>query len=262
MGFMQLKGILKNALFPLKCRMCGEFFHPNDDCSRVPNGASAGGAFGTLFGNLMTQHLCPVCARQFMAAESPICMRCGLIFKSRQGEDHLCGECLQSEKLYGKARAAGVHDQALMSIMHAYKYGGKVQLAGPLSKLLTAVFEHHWQPDTIDLVLPIPLHPTRFRERGFNQAYLLVRSWGDIVARDILQRKRPTSPQTGLGRKERLRNVRGAFAVRDPLFVKNKRILLVDDVYTTGATVKECARMLKKCNAAQVDILTVGRAIT
>ena len=196
-----------------------------------------------------------------MAAESPICMRCGLIFKSRQGEDHLCGECLQSEKPYGKARAAGVHDQALMSIMHAYKYGGKVQLAGPLSKLLTAVFERHWQPDAIDLVLPIPLHPTRLRERGFNQAYLLVRSWGDIVARDILQRKRPTSPQTGLGRKERLRNVRGAFAVKDPLAVKNRRILLVDDVYTTGATVKECARILKKCNAVQVDILTVGRAI-
>ena len=262
MLFMQLRSILKNALFPLKCRMCDHFFHLSDNHRRVPEGTSEPEDIGDIFSSLMAQHLCPVCARQFMAAESPICMRCGLIFKSRQGEDHLCGECLQSEKLYGKARAAGVHDQALMSIMHAYKYGGKVQLAGPLSKLLTAVFEHHWQPDAIDLVLPIPLHPTRFRERGFNQAYLLVRSWGDIVARDILQRKRPTSPQTGLGRKERLRNVRGAFAVRGPLFVKNKRILLVDDVYTTGATVKECARMLKKCNAAQVDILTVGRAIT
>ena len=262
MLFMQLRSILKNALFPLKCRMCDHFFHLSDNHRRVPEGTSEPEDIGDIFSSLMAQHLCPVCARQFMAAESPICMRCGLIFKSRQGEDHLCGECLQSEKLYGKARAAGVHDQALMSIMHAYKYGGKVQLAGPLSKLLTAVFEHHWQPDAIDLVLPIPLHPTRFRERGFNQAYLLVRSWGDIVARDILQRKRPTSPQTGLGRKERLRNVRGAFAVRDPLSVKNKRILLVDDVYTTGATVKECARMLKKCNAAQVDILTVGRAVT
>ena len=148
-----------------------------------------------------------------------------------------------------------------MSIMHAYKYGGKVQLARPLSTLLTAVYERHWQHDAIDMVLPVPLHPIRFRERGFNQAYLLVRSWGDIVVRDILERKRPTSPQTGLGRKERLRNVRGAFMVKDPLAVENRRILLVDDVYTTGATVKECARILLKCNAAQVDILTVGRAI-
>jgi len=262
MGFMQLRGIFKNALFPLKCRMCDQFFHLSDNHRRVPDGASARGELGALFGYVMAQHLCPVCTRQFMAAESPICMHCGLVFKSRQGQDHLCGECLQSGKPYGKARAAGVHDQALMSIMHAYKYGGKVQLAGPLSKLLTAVFERHWQPDAIDLVLPIPLHPTRLRERGFNQAYLLVRSWGDIVRRDILQRKRPTSSQTGLGRKERLRNVRGAFAVKDPLAVKNRRVLLVDDVYTTGATVKECARTLKKCNAVQVDILTVGRAIT
>ncbi len=259
---MQLKDILKNALFPLKCRMCDHFFHPSDNHRRVPEGTSEPQDIGDIFCSLMAQHLCPVCARQFMAAESPICRCCGLVFKSRQGEDHLCGECLQSEKPYGKARAAGVHDQALMSIMHAYKYGGKVQLAGPLSKLLTAVFERHWPADAMDLVLPIPLHPTRFRERGFNQAYLLVRPWGDIVERDILQRKWPTSPQTGLGRKERFRNVRGAFAVKDPLAVKNRRILLVDDVYTTGATVQECARILKKCNAAQVDILTVGRAVT
>lgn len=259
---MQLKDILKDALFPLSCRDCGQFYHISETYGRVAEGTSEPEDLGDIFSSLMAQHLCPVCARQFIAAESPICMRCGLIFKSRQGEDHLCGECLQSEKLYGKARAAGVHDQALMSIIHAYKYGGKVQLARPLSKLLTVVFERHWQADAMDLVLPIPLHPARLRERGFNQAYLLVRSWGDIVERDILQRKRPTSPQTGLGRKERLRNVRGAFAVKDPLAVKNRRILLVDDVYTTGATVKECARILNKCNAAQVDILTVGRAIT
>jgi ComF family protein len=197
-----------------------------------------------------------------MAADAPICTRCGLIFKSRQGENHLCGECLASEKPYGMARAAGVYDQALMAIVHAYKYDGRVRLAGPLSELLTAVYARHWQPGTIDLVLPVPLHPARLRERGFNQAYLLVRSWGDVVARDMLQRTRRTPPQTGLGRNGRLSNVKGAFAVKDPAAVENRHILLVDDVYTTGATVMACARILKQCHAAQVDVLTVGRAVT
>jgi ComF family protein len=246
----------------MRCRNCGHFFHPIEKSRHAPDEVSGPGDLGVLFTVLMAQHLCPVCARQFMAAEPPICTCCGLIFKSRQGEDHLCGDCLESEKPYGMARAAGVHDQSLMSIIHAYKYDGKVALARPLSKLLTAVYERHWRPDSIDLVLPVPLHPARLRQRGFNQAYLLVRSWGDVVARDILQRTRRTSPQTGLGRKDRLKNVKGAFAVKDPALVKNRHVLLVDDVYTTGATVMECARILKKCDVAQVDILTAGRAVT
>ena len=259
---MQIRNILKNALLPFSCRVCGQFFHYYETNQGAPDYASAPGGLEALFTCLMAQHLCPVCARQFTAAEPPICTRCGLIFKSRQGEDHLCGDCLESEKPYGMARAAGVHDQSLMTIMHAYKYDGKVQLGGPLSKLLTAVYERHWRPGSIDLVVPVPLYPARLRKRGFNQAYLLVRSWGDVVKRDILQRTRRTAPQTGLGRKERLKNVKGAFSVKAPAAVKNRHILLVDDVYTTGATVRECARILKRCNAAQVDILTVGRAVT
>ncbi|MBW1889196.1 MAG: ComF family protein [Deltaproteobacteria bacterium] len=257
---MPIFSILKNALFPLACRMCGRFFHvdstgPGEHNGPVPKDLTV------LFGDLMAEHLCPGCAQRFTAVESPICMRCGLVFKSRQGEDHLCGECLESEKPFGIARAAGIHDQSLMSIIHAYKYGGKVLLAEPLSKLLAAVYERHWRPASIDLVLPVPLHAARLRSRGFNQAYLLVRPWEKVVARDLLRRTRPTPPQTGLGRKSRLSNVRGAFAVDDRLSIKNKRILLVDDVYTTGATVIECARVLQKCGASKVDILTVARAV-
>jgi ComF family protein len=259
---MQLWEIFKNALFPVSCMVCAQFFHSHESIRRPPDRATDPGNLGRLFSNLMAQHLCPMCARQFAGADSPICTRCGLIFKSREGEDHLCGECQVSEKPYGMARAAGVHDQSLMAVIHAYKYNGKVQLAGPLSKLLTVVCERHWLPDAIDLVLPVPLHPARFRKRGFNQAWLLVRPWGDLAVRDLLQRTRRTSPQTGLGRKERLKNVIGAFRVTDPAIVENRHILLVDDVYTTGATVLECARILNKCGAAQVDILTVGRAVT
>jgi ComF family protein len=159
------------------------------------------------------------------------------------------------------ARAAGLHDQSLMALIHAYKFGGKMQLADPLSKLLTAVYERYWPADAIDLVLPVPLHPARFRKRGFNQAWLLVRPWGEVAVRDLLQRTRRTPAQTGLGRTERLKNVRGTFAVTDPGIVENRHILLVDDVYTTGATVQECARILKKAGARAVDVLTLTRAM-
>ena len=258
---MQLTDIFKNALFPMRCMVCAGCFHPDESIRQTPLSASESVDLGDLFGCLMAHHLCQACARQFVAADSPICTRCGLIFKSRQGEDHLCGDCLASEKPFGMARAAGVCDQSLMSVIHAYKYDGKVQLAGPLSKLLTAVYERHWQPGAIDLVLPVPLHPARLRKRGFNQAWLLVKSWAAFAVRDLLQRTRRTPSQTCLGRKERLKNVRGAFTVKDPAIVENRHVLLVDDVYTTGATVQECARILKKCGAAQVDILTVGRAV-
>ena len=109
--------------------------------------------------------------------------------------------------------------------------------------------------------MPVPLHRKRLVQRGFNQAYLLVRTWGKAVNRSMLRRTRPTSFQTGLKRKERFANVRGAFAVNDPAAVRGKRVLLVDDVYTTGATVMECTRTLLKNGASSVDILTIARAV-
>ena len=111
------------------------------------------------------------------------------------------------------------------------------------------------------------------RRRGFNQSYLLIDSWkstpppvmdelGRIpVITDVLVRNKATLPQTGLGRRQRLKNIKGAFTVRIPEIVYGKKVLLVDDVYTTGATVNECARMLLKAGARIVDVLTVARAV-
>jgi len=169
---------------------------------------------------------------------------------------------LAVERPFGIARCAGVYDQALMTIIHRYKYTGKIEMAAPLSALLISVYDHHWQSRAIDLVVPVPLHPARHRSRGFNQAYLLTRPWGQMVNRDVLQRKKTTPPQTGLGRKMRQSNIRGAFTVKDSSIIDGKHILLVDDVYTTGATVGECSRVLRKNGARCVDVLTLARAVT
>jgi ComF family protein len=195
------------------------------------------------------------------------------MFKSRESADHVCGECARHPKKFQVARASGVYKSGLIEIVHQFKYKGKIQLAKPLGALLFTECLHHWKKDAFDLILPVPLHKKRFRQRGFNQAYLLVNDWDNLsrerrlrpwraaVETNVLVRSKKTAPQTGLNRADRLQNIKNAFKVHRPDIVKNKRVLLVDDVYTTGATVNECARVLVKNGAKRVDVLTLARAI-
>jgi len=161
----------------------------------------------------------------------------------------------------------------LTRVIHCFKYKGKVQLADPLAELLLTAYSSFWEIDSIDIILPVPLHIKRFRKRGFNQAYLLVRNWNILagqsrcrpadlqIERDLLVRTVATEPQSALGRAKRAVNIKNAFDLKDRDKVKDKRILLIDDVYTTGATVDECARLLLNCGARHVDVLTLARAI-
>jgi ComF family protein len=269
---------LRDALFPPACLQCGAFFHPPQLEAEFPESISFEAVSALrnvekIFQNLMRPYLCPTCLRGFTAADSPLCLQCGLIFKSREGEDRLCESCIRNRKHFRIARAAGVYDRAMMAVVHELKYGGTVQLAAPLSVLLLCVFLKYWRRDAIDLVVPVPLYSRRFRRRGFNQSYLIVRPWMDLLrglngtgfTLDILahglKRTRPTLPQTGLGRRDRLSNVHSAFEISSPNRLKNKRILIVDDVYTTGATVNECARVLLQGGASVVDVLTLARAM-
>jgi ComF family protein len=152
-----------------------------------------------------------------------------------------------------------------MEAIHRLKYGRHTSLSQPLSALVRKTFFESWDGTTVDLLIPVPLHLKRLRQRGFNQAHLLIRGWAkqDGMAFDglTLSRSRWTEPQTALSRKERKKNIRGAFVVKHPERIRGKKIVLVDDVYTTGSTVNECARVLIKAGAAFVDVLTLARAI-
>ena len=123
----------------------------------------------------------------------------------------------------------------------------------------------HWRTDLFDLVIPVPLHPQRLRERGFNQALLLAkevsRRLGIPCRKQVLEKRRPTVPQVRLSGTEREKGVRGTFFLRKEEEVKEKGILLVDDVYTTGATVNECARVLLAGGAKRVDVFTLVHAV-
>jgi ComF family protein len=225
-----------------------------------------------VFDKLMAPFLCPICSSGFLPVESPKCSRCGMMFKSRQGEDHLCGECLDSPKRFQMARSAGIYKDTMMAVIHCFKYKGKTQLSRPLGTLLFAAFVSFWDKMNIDLIVPVPLHSKKLRMRGFNPSFLLVKDWVGIakflnvrlpdipVDIDVLTRRRWTEPQTGLRRKERLANIKNAFNINNDSKIAGKRILLVDDVYTTGATVNECSKVLLKGGAGRVDVLTLARA--
>ena len=295
---IRIANTFKQALFPTRCLVCGSFFHTAAhkicDLKSGAMGAnhstiakefiekpvltSAHGKYysGNLpkvFGKSMDPFLCPTCTSRFLPVGSPQCSRCGMVFESRQGEDHVCGECLDSPKRFQIARSAGIYKDTLMAVIHCFKYKGKTQLARPLGALLFTAFINFWDKMSMDLIVPVPLHVNKMRIRGFNPSFLLVKDWVRIaeclhvelpdIPIDInaLERRRWTEPQTGLGRKERLANIKNAFHIRNGSKITGKRILLVDDVYTTGATVNECTKVLLKGGAGHVDVLTLARAV-
>ncbi len=192
------------------------------------------------------------------------------MFQSRQGHDHVCGDCIRNPPWFTRSRAAGIYRGVFMDLIHSFKYKGRLQLADPLGMLLLSVFLEHWRDSAVDLLLPVPLHLKRLRDRGFNQALLLVQNWPAVgrqlqrelprVNAHLLQRHRHTPPQTQMRRRQRQENIKNAFGVNSTALA-DKHVLLVDDVHTTGATLNECARVLRKASARRVDVLTLARTL-
>lgn len=149
--------------------------------------------------------------------------------------------------------------------IHQLKFGGQLHWVRPLADLLVRMVQREAVVSTVDRIIPVPLHRKRLRQRGFNQASLLARMLGRqlslAVSCDALLRSCWTEPQTRLKREERLQNVKGAFHVADAGKVRDRYLLLVDDVYTTGTTLNECAKTLKAAGAAAVHAVTVSRAL-
>lgn len=205
--------------------------------------------------------VCSVCETAVTWVASPLCPGCGRVYEGGEAADHLCGPCRTEPPPFARARAAVLYDEDGPSgrAIKGLKYSRRLDMLPVM---------HYWlkQPRCLelvaeaDLLAPVPLHPKRLRQRGFNQALLLAQAFpGPFLQRELLVRVRHTQPQTGLNPKERRQNVKGAFAVPRPELVKGKNILLIDDVFTTGSTVRECAQVLRRAGARRVDVLTVAR---
>ncbi len=218
---------------------------------------------------LLGQHgplpFCTSCMAGVHFIESPLCPRCGTPFPVAEGEDHLCGDCLSTERPYAVARSVGRYEKTLLTAIHRFKYRGKTGIGDLLSGIMADFAEKTWDMKVFSRILPVPLHRRRLRERGFNQAMILARGLSrrfniplDFTS---LRRNLFTPPQVGLDRKQRLTNVQGAFTVTHPERIDGRRLLLVDDVFTTGSTLNECARVLIQAKAEAVAVLTMARAV-
>ena len=272
----RLYQVILDTVFPPRCLVCRCIFKPGATETGAEYPTKAKTDIIDLFPEynpLQTSYCCPECISTFTAVSAPFCNCCGMMFKSRQGENHFCGDCITQPKKFRIARAAVANNPQLMTAIHRFKYAGKLQLADLLGGLMLNAYRKFWESEKFDLVLPVPLHAKKLRKRGFNQSYLLIHSWKTIsiplavelsaipVSTDVLIKKKATIPQTGLGRQQRLINIRGAFRVQAVILPFSSKNSWTDPRIFTGATVNECARMLLKAGAAFVDVLTVARAM-
>jgi ComF family protein len=182
----------------------------------------------------------------------PFCPRCGIPATAIEGP---CGRCRTGETIFDYARSAVFFNDTARELVHHLKYAGRVSLARPIGRILGQTIKEH--DFSAAVVIPVPLHRKRERERGFNQAQLIAKALPLPVDTSILRRRKNTVTQTGLSRSERSRNLAGAFEVFGNL--KGQTVLVIDDVLTTGATMNEIAKTLKRAGANRVEVVTFAR---
>ncbi len=229
-----------DVLFPKVCMLCGKAVSGQDS------------------------DLCACCYGNIEKITGPVCTRCGTVFASPYGGDHLCGDCIARRPHYDCARSAGVYVGELRRAIQQFKFKRRSMLSAPLADFVACCCEPIGPQRGYAALVPVPLHLDRLRHRGYNQSLLLAlhlgRQWRVPVERDYLRRINWSVSQISLRRSQRRRAVRGAFTCHSSRYV-GKRLLLIDDVFTSGATVDECARTLKRYGAAAVDVLTVARTL-
>lgn len=215
--------------------------------------------------------ICRSCWQAIKSWEGPVCARCGVPIASGEvPADPLCTLCRNNTYHFDLARSYGIYSYPLRNLILYLKFHHRPRWGRRLGELLASLWPAI-ETAEIELVVPVPLHPSRERERGYNQAEVLAlglrrglrrMGLGTIprVEARVLVRKRPTLSQSGLHQGARQENVRGAFAVRLPDAIRGRSVLLVDDVMTTGATVSACALALKRAGARKVLTLTLARA--
>ena len=209
---------------------------------------------------------CAACWHTIRPLHQPVCARCDQPFVSPAATtytpNHQCRYCQEQPPDFERAWTLFPYLPPLRDAICSFKYRGKLTLARPLAQLMINALP---QGLDADVVIPVPLHPARLRAREFNQSLLLADQLGRHLSRPVsatnLVRTAVTDPQTALSRQARLRNLRHAFTIRRPHDLAERRILLVDDVFTTGTTLNECAKTLRKAGSGPVFALTLARTV-
>jgi len=211
--------------------------------------------------------LCPACRAEFVPVPAPACSRCGIPLGAHSPRYSLtCRRCLRAPPAFASATSAALYSGRMRAAIARFKFEGRAALGLPLGDLLARHARGQATLARADVAVPVPLHQARLRERGYDHAVLLARAVAGALeiplAVGVLLRISATAPQAGLGARARHANVRGAFRV-DPAgtHLIEQRILLVDDILTSGATAAACAETLLAAGAAEVRVATLARAI-
>ena len=208
-------------------------------------------------------HLCAGCASQVKRITAPFCQQCSQPFEGAIEGQFVCAHCRDRDLHFDCAVACYSSRGVVREFIHRFKYERQFFLRRPLADWLAETLEdNRMTAQPFDAFVPVPLHRARYRERDFNQAEELARLVAKRAGKPVwsaLKRIRYTTTQTRLAREERMENLRNAFRVRHPSLVQSRHLVLVDDVFTTGSTVEECARVLRHAGAASVRVVTVAR---
>jgi ComF family protein len=193
----------------------------------------------------------------------PCCVRCALPFDYESGADAECGRCIAEPPAFDRLRAAVAYGEVSRTVALKLKYGGRPGVAETIARFM----ERHLDPDEAAILAPVPLHRWRIWRRGYNQSALIAAALARRTGREarlaLIERVKATPPLRGLGPRERKEAVRGAFrvAAKHKAALKGRFVVLIDDVYTSGATANACARILRRAGAARVDILCWARVV-
>jgi competence protein ComFC len=229
-------------LYPLACQLCSE------RRAKLEDGL-----------------VCSRCWSQVRFIRPPFCERCGLPFEGALTTSFECANCREMELHFTAARSAVVASGVVLEAIHRYKYQRALWFEPFLADLLVREAGPALRAQKWDCLVPVPLHPTKKREREFNQAERLAHRLSDAtnipVNKNWLRRVLPTSTQTRLTREQRAANMRGAFAMANRGRFHGERVVLLDDVFTTGATTSACARVLQAAGAGEVCVWTVARGL-
>lgn len=207
--------------------------------------------------------ICGDCLEAINWIHEPFCSQCGRFAPGlHHSPGRLCGSCLSSEPPFESARYGAHYNGSLRKAIIAFKFYGALHLLRPLAHLLLQTYERHFLNTRFDAIVAVPMHEKRLISRGFNHVLLL----GEKLAtetnipldRTVLRKIKDTAPQVGLTRAQRKTNLRGSMHVADPGRIKGKRVLLLDDVSTSGATLAEAAGVLKRSGASQVHGLVLA----
>lgn len=230
------------TVFPSFCRLCGRALE--DPGEKI---------------------ICSRCLGRVEFHRGPVCPVCGRFYHQAAASGLLCGHCLERPEPFSRHRSLGPYSGRLKEIILLFKYKGCEVLGRVLGKMAYDQLATDGLFSGLDFILPVPLHRKREKQRGFNQAELLGRALSDLSGVPLLLRVlikvRYTPAQVSLEAAERESNLRGAFGVRKPGQIDGRTVLLVDDVFTTGSTLRECAGELRRAGAREVRALTVARAV-